>query len=41
MNPFLVILILIGAVILWVALRSLFRPIGKMVCDILKDIKHQ
>jgi len=37
LNPFLILLILIGAVLLWFLLVFLFKPIGRITGKIVKD----
>ena len=37
LNPFLVILILLGAIILWFLLTFAFKPIGKLTGKIIDD----
>lgn len=37
MNPFLILLILIVAVVLWFLLAFLYQPIGKLVSRIIND----
>lgn len=39
MNPVFVILVLIGAVILWFGINSLFPIIGAFVCGLLEETK--
>lgn len=38
MNPALIILILIGAVVLWFLLSFAFRPLGGLICKIWKNV---
>ena len=37
LNPFLIILILLGAVILWFLLVFAFKPVGKLTGKIIDD----
>lgn len=39
MNPFLIILILIGFILLWFLLAFAFKPIGKIVEHLYEDVK--
>jgi hypothetical protein len=39
MNPVFVILVLIGAVILWFGINSLFPIIGAFVCGLFEETK--
>ena len=40
MNPVFVILVLIGAVILWFSINSLFPIIGAFVCGLFEETKN-
>ena len=37
MNPFFILLVILGVVILWFLLSFLFKPLGKIVSKVLQD----
>lgn len=39
MNPVFVVLVIIGAVVLWFCVNSIFPIIGKIVCGIFDETK--
>lgn len=40
MNPVFVILVIIGAVILWFSMNSLFPKIGEVICGLFEETKN-
>lgn len=40
MNPVFVILVIIGAVILWFSMNSLFPKIGEIICGLFEETKN-
>ena len=40
MNPFLIFLILLGAILLWFLLTFCFRPIGKIIYRLWSETKE-
>lgn len=40
MNPFFVILVILGAVILWFSINSFFPLIGKIICGLWEETKY-
>lgn len=41
MNPVFVILVILGAIVLWFLLSFIFFPLGKLICRIGKDAKDE
>lgn len=39
MNPVFIVLVVLGAVILWFSINSLFPVIGKIVCGLWEETK--
>lgn len=37
MNPVFIILVILGALLLWLLLVSLYEPIGKLCCKLWED----
>ena len=40
MNPVFVILVIIGAAILWFSMNSLFPKIGEVICGLFEETKN-
>lgn len=40
MNPVFVILVIVGAVILWFSMNSLFPKIGEIICGLFEETKN-
>lgn len=40
MNPIFPVLVIIGALILWICINSLFPIIGKCVCELFDETKN-
>lgn len=39
MNPVFVLLVLLGGIVLWFSINSLFPVVGKFVCDLFEETK--
>ena len=40
MNPVFVLLVILGGIILWFSINSLFPVIGKYVCGLIEETKY-
>ena len=40
MNPVFVVLVIIGAVVLWFSMNSLFPKIGEIMCGLFEETKN-
>lgn len=40
MNPVFVVLVIIGAVVLWFSMNSLFPKIGEIICGLFEETKN-
>ena len=40
MNPVFVVLVIIGAIILWFSMNSLFPKIGEIICGLFEETKN-
>lgn len=40
MNPVFIVLVILGAVILWFSINSLFPLIGRIVCGLWEETKY-
>lgn len=39
MNPFLILLVIIGCAMLWLIASFLYKPIGRLFCRLIQDAK--